>query len=523
MKLPKTKPGKQSNEGERDNGHDIDGGGKETSLKLGGKESAKRLTFKGFRQIMKTLQDGKKIAGGGRRAGRAKGGSSRWLPPRASRAMAMNQRVSVRLSYARNKMDGQWKAHGRYLEREGATGKDELGRGFDGIDDAVVIAPLLDRWQAEGDPNLFKFIVSPENGDRLDMQAYTREYMAALEKQLGTKLEWVAAVHYNTDHPHAHVALRGLDDRGQALVLSREFITGPLRTTAQDIATRSLGHRTQDDIRVAREQQIDQQRFTDLDRTLLRAGIAQQNGSVRVDYSKAVQGTASELRKEQRLQLVRRLAVLERLGLASREPGADRVWNLDPAMQTILRDRQKADDRLKTLHSHRAMVSDPRLPLAAMPEGPTVMAGRLIGTGMDDASGKAYMLLESTGGSVIYLYQSSAAEKARSEGLRAGDFVVVNQRTYDQDGKTRTSQEFRAYGPAEAANTNRALLGAEVKRQLQRTGQMPKETTWGGWLGSFQTQVREHAKALQEKGLIRERAGKYELVETGRTTPSRGK
>jgi type IV secretory pathway VirD2 relaxase len=523
VKLPKTKARKQP--GERDDGHDIDLGGREASLKLGGKESAKRLTFKGFRQIMKAVQDGKKVAGAGRRAGRSKGPSARWLPPRPSRALAMNQRVSVRLTYTRNKMDGQWKAHGRYLEREGATGKGEVGRGFDGTDDAVAISPLLDRWQAEGDPNLFKFIVSPENGERLDMQEYTREYMASLERQLGTKLEWVAAVHYNTDHPHAHVALRGLDDRGQAVVLSREFITGPLRTTAQDIATRSLGHRTQDDIRVAREKQIEQQRFTDLDRALLRAGTALPDGRVRIDYSKAVQGTASELRKEQRLALVRRLAVLEKLGLAAREPNADRVWNIDPAMQAILRDRQKADDRLKTLHEHRAMASDPRLPLAAMPEGPIEIAGRLIGTGMDDASGKAYMLLESTAGSVIYLYQSSAAERARSEGLRAGDFVVINQRTYERDGKTLTAQEVRTHGPAEGVVTNRTLLGAEVKRHLQRTGQLPKDSTWGGWLGTFQNGVRDHAKVLQGKGLIREQAGtgRYELVESRRNGPGRGK
>ena len=36
-----------------------------------------------------------------------------------------------------------------------------------------------------------------------------------MESDLGTRLEWVATAHYNTEHPHVHVALRGITDLNQ--------------------------------------------------------------------------------------------------------------------------------------------------------------------------------------------------------------------------------------------------------------------------------------------------------------------
>jgi type IV secretory pathway VirD2 relaxase len=41
--------------------------------------------------------------------------------------------------------------------------------------------------------------------------------MSHMKHDLGTRLEWVAIDHYNTDNPRAHLLVRGLDARGQAL------------------------------------------------------------------------------------------------------------------------------------------------------------------------------------------------------------------------------------------------------------------------------------------------------------------
>ena len=42
-----------------------------------------------------------------------------------------------------------------------------------------------------------------------DLRAFTRELMADAERDLGTKLDWVAVDHWNTDNPHIHVLVRG--------------------------------------------------------------------------------------------------------------------------------------------------------------------------------------------------------------------------------------------------------------------------------------------------------------------------
>ncbi len=140
-----------------------------------------------------------------------------------------NQRCAVRTMYSANKTPGQWRAHGRYIARESAGGA-ALGQVMsakagiespDGRDQPVLPAKELERWQSEGDPRLWKLIVSPEFGERLDLDRLTRDLMARMEKDLGTRLEWVAVTHFNTEHPHVHIALRGVRDDKSALELPR--------------------------------------------------------------------------------------------------------------------------------------------------------------------------------------------------------------------------------------------------------------------------------------------------------------
>src|SRR5712664_2556942 len=132
-----------------------------------------------------------------------------------------NQRVAVRVSYSANKNPGQWKAHGRYVARESAT-RGGRAAGFNATQQNLNIATTLDNWQKAGDERLFKIIVSPEFGDRLNLQQHTRELMKRIERDLGAQLEWIAAVHHNTEHPHVHIAVRGVDEKGMPLRLPRE-------------------------------------------------------------------------------------------------------------------------------------------------------------------------------------------------------------------------------------------------------------------------------------------------------------
>src|SRR6266576_1898479 len=180
-----------------------------------------------------------------------------------------NQRVAVRVSYSANKNPGQWKAHGRYVARESATqGGKAVEAGFNVTEQRLNIAATLDKWQSAGDERLFKIIVSPEFGDRLNLQQYARELMHRMEHDLGAQLEWVAAVHHNTEHPHVHIALRGEDKKRIPLRLPREYIRGGLRQRAEEIATEALGYRSLADAQEAHRREAIQTRYTPLDRIL---------------------------------------------------------------------------------------------------------------------------------------------------------------------------------------------------------------------------------------------------------------
>src|SRR5262245_52223255 len=116
-----------------------------------------------------------------------------------------SQRCAVRVTHSRNGNRGQWTAHGRYLARESATQTERRkGSGFDRDNGNRDLATTLGTWQQAGDPRMFKLIISPEFGDRLDLQALTRGVMSKIESDIGTRLEWIATVHRNTEYPHVH-------------------------------------------------------------------------------------------------------------------------------------------------------------------------------------------------------------------------------------------------------------------------------------------------------------------------------
>src|SRR4029077_13165556 len=133
-----------------------------------------------------------------------------------------------------NKTHGQWKAHGRYLMREAATRNCEAHGAFNQEEQVKDLVVTLDGWQKSGDKRLFKFIISPEFGDRVDLERLTRELMTRLERDLATRLEWVAVSHFNTGHPHVDVALRGRRADGSALMLGRDYVKHGIRAVAAD-------------------------------------------------------------------------------------------------------------------------------------------------------------------------------------------------------------------------------------------------------------------------------------------------
>lgn len=164
---------------------------------------------------------------------------------------------------------------------------------------------------ASRDKRHFRIILAAERGERItDLPAYTREVMARAEAQLGTRLQWIAVNHHDTDNPHTHLIVRGRRANGQDLVLPRDFVKFGMRDIARDVATEWLGRRSPADERLALETEIKRHAPTRLDR-LLQAQIPE-GGRVRVSGLEAPNGDPALTQA-----LKARAQELTRLGLAA--------------------------------------------------------------------------------------------------------------------------------------------------------------------------------------------------------------
>src|SRR5882762_7798066 len=338
-----------------------------------------------------------------------------------------NQRVAVRVSYSANKNPGQWKAHGRYVARESATqGGKASEAGFNATEQNLDIAAKLDKWQGAGDERLFKIIVSPEFGDRLNLQQYARELVHRMEYDLGVQLEWVAAVHYNTEHPHVHIALRGVDKKGIPLRLPREYIRGGLRQRAEEIATEALGYRSPADAHEAHRREAVQPRYTPLDRILQFSNEG--SSSHFVVTVNPEDGSLSESARELQKHLAARLMHLQKMGRA--QFVGPHQWSVQADFEKVLRTLQQSGDRQKTLAAHGALLSDKRLPLQVTTLHQLQrVAGRVLLHTEDEQTGKRYMLVEGTDGKVHLIYHTEAIEEARKKGKLAVDnFIRLEKR-----------------------------------------------------------------------------------------------
>ena len=253
----------------------------------------------------------------------------------------IRQRCAVRVTFSPNRVRGQWGAHGRYIARESATRDAEAAAaGFSATEEGLDVPKLLDGWQKAGDERLFRLIISPEFGDRLDLRKHTRELVAQVEQDLGVQLEWVAVSHFNTGHPHTHIALRGRSDAGE-LRLPREYVKRGLRDRAEALCTAQLGFRTHLDALEAERREIDAPRFTSLDRQILK------QGSPEGVYVEPTGPPASDYQRIRRLHVAARLRTLATLGLAREtQPGA---WQIRLDSPYILRALQVGRDRQKLL------------------------------------------------------------------------------------------------------------------------------------------------------------------------------
>jgi len=405
----------------------------------------------------------------------------------------------VKLQYAPNRTPGGWRAHGRYLAREGAQREGEKGRGFDASGNQVEIDRRLDGWQRAEDPRLWKVILSPERGEALDLMDHTRRVMNAMERDLGTRLEWVAIDHHNTGHPHVHVAVRGRDEAGRPLLLDREYVKHGVRARSRELATQALGYRTEADRVRARERGLEVQRFGELD-----AVLEQRLGPGRlVSFEDPVPAAARAA--QLRLQLIGRLQFLERLGLASRA-GA-KTWRLSLDHRPALREMQLLGDVQKSFARGDLAITDPgaQRELVRLEPGMT-LRGRVAGTAANELGDAPFLVLEATDGRVLLIPQTPALEERRGEGgLRRGHVVTLREHESVRGERRVRWTEIQEHGRLRDLVRSRELatvLDLEALEQSRAAAHQEASTPSRGFARAWARAVEGRLERLAEAGLL---------------------
>ena len=441
-------------------------------------------------------------SGGGSTFGRGGAASlraGRNLGPRARR-VTVKARVVRHSRYA-----APLSVHLAYLRRDGVTRDGAPGRMFNAEGNDVEAGAFADR--CADDRHHFRFIVAPEDAHELaDLRGYTRDLMRTAAADLGTQLDWVAVDHWNTEHPHIHVLLRGQTETGEDLVIARDYIGQGLRARAVERATLELGPRSELEIARAAVREVDADRWTGLDRQLQRNAV---DGIVDL---RPRFGAAQDCGVGLRIGRVRHL---ERLGLA--EPTASGRWRIADDAETRLRALQRRGDIIARLHDALGKDADTRGTVGLVPDGAAdgrPIGGRLAARGLDDElTGSAFVVIDSVDGQTHHVALSDL-DAASDAPIGA---IVEARWTQPPRGHSRLVVEVRS--DLDLAAQIPATGATWLDRQL--VGITPADRAGTGFGRDVTDSVAARADHLVREGLATREGGRLRiarnLLETLRT------
>jgi type IV secretory pathway VirD2 relaxase len=369
------------------------------------------------------------------------------------------------------------RAHLRYIQRDGVTREGNPGELYGPETDLADGKAFLER--CDGDRHQFRFIVSAEDGvEYPDLKPYVRRLMSQVETDLGTKLDWVAVDHFNTERPHSHIMLRGVDERDQNLIIAREYIAHGFRERASELVTLDLGPRTTREIEDRLRHDVGQERLTGIDRRLLR----------RVGHDRIV--TSADRDPFQQSLGAGRLRTLVAMGLAD-DMGGGR-YRLVHGIENTLRQMGERGDIIRTMQREltarnlaRAGADQVIARRLARP-----IVGRVIHRGLaDEHHDRHYLMIDGVDGRVHYvdIGKGDATEPtpegmivrltARESGARAVDRTIAEVAAAN-DGRYSIDQHLR-----HDMSASHPFAEAHVRRleAMRRAGSPVKRDADGVW------------------------------------------
>lgn len=412
-----------------------------------------------------------------------------------NRLFTTTRRVVVKARVARHQgrafRSAPISAHVAYLKREGVTRDGEKARMFDAETDHADDAGFADR--SKDDRHHFRLIVSPEDAAEMtDLKAFTRDLAQQMEADLGTKLDWVAVDHWNTDNPHVHLLMRGVDETGQDLVISRGYISRGLRSRAEELVSIELGPKPEHEIRSALEREVGAERWTRLDTAIRMA--ADETGYI--DLRPDQPGSRDP---ELRRLMVGRMQHLEKMGLAA--PAGPGEWMVGLEAERSLRDLGMRGDIIKTMH--RAFTEkgfDRGIGDYVIDTGAATspIIGRLVDKGLhDELTGEAYAVIDGTDG---------RAHHIRFRGIEA----------FEHSPPAGGIVEVRRFGGADDQRPTLVLANRsdiDLARQVTAPGatwldhrlveRQPMPLSMGGFGRDVRDAMTARAEHLADKGFAR--------------------
>ena len=326
------------------------------------------------------------------------------------------------------------RAHMRYIQRDGVDRSGEPGKLYGSEADNVDGVEFIER--CDSDRHQFRIIVSPDDGDQLsDLKPFVRDLIQQMERDLETKLDWVAVDHHNTGHPHAHVVIRGKDDQGQDLIMARDYVTHGIRQRASELLTLELGPEDDFELQIKLAREVEADRFTRLDRSILR----------HADQGYLTLTTLPPQEPEAYTAHMRRLRHLSDLGMAVEQQTG--VWQIDSAMEPKLRSLGKHNDIIVTMHRAMKQVGLDRpsgsFAIFRAEDAAKPVMGKVAALGLtDEISDRHFVVIDGVDGKVHY----SDIGRVRPEALpEKGMIVSIEAAKSQDDAKLRTRLRIQSY------------------------------------------------------------------------------
>ncbi|MHC2275699.1 type IV secretory pathway VirD2 relaxase [Bradyrhizobium diazoefficiens] len=444
--------------------------------------------------IAQALAAAQRAGGGISRAGylvssrHSRFGRGRVASVRANRLLTGRSRlVTIKARVVRHRArSASLAAHLGYLRREGVTRDGEKAHLFG--PDTEDADPKAFAERCRGDRHHFRFIVSPEDAPEMaDLKGFARELVGQMEIDLGTKLDWMGVDHWNTQHPHVHIIVRGVAEDGQDLVISRDYIKEGMRARAQDRVTQELGLRSDLDIRRSLERQVEAERWTQLDRQLVRD--ADRHGVIDLAPNPAQQPDQFHALKVGRLRRLESLGLAHQLG-----PGQ---WVMDEAAETTLRELDERGDIIKRIHRSLIERGIERGTASYVLSGESLdvpVIGRLVDRGLDDElKGTAYAVVDGVDGRThhIRLPDLDAA------GDSAPGSIVELRKFDDARGQRRVALAVRSDLSIEAQVTASGATWLD----RQAVAREPVALGQAGFGAEVRDAMQRRAEQLIEQGL----------------------